>query len=230
MSKVLVIADDQHPFVHPDYCRFLKEVSKKYKTNLVVHIGDEADSHALSDYEHDPDGFSAGEELEKAKESLQPLFKAFPKVMVCVSNHTDRIYARAKKSGIPRAYLKDYREFLDAPRGWVWKNEWEIDSVLYKHGIEYRGIQGALNACKDSMQSTVIGHLHAEAGVLYWSNGKKVLFGMCVGSGISTKAYAFDYGKTFRKKPVLSCGVVIHGRPYLETMNLTGGGAWDGRL
>lgn len=230
MSRVIVFADDQHPFVHRDYLDFARAVRNKYHTDTAIHIGDEADHHALSDWEHDPDGFSAGHELQAAKESLKPLFKAFPKMKVCKSNHTDRIYRLAKKAGIPRAYLKDYREFLEAPKGWEWADEWEIDGVLYKHGVEYTGIQGALNAAKDAMQSCVIGHLHAEAGILHWSNGKRPIFGMCVGSGINVKAYAFEYGLKCRKKPILSCAAVIDGRPYLETMNLDKHGRWDWSL
>lgn len=230
MARVLVIADQQSPFEHPDYLTFLNAVRKKWRTDTVIHVGDEVDHHCLSDWAHDPDGFSAGHELSAAKESLKPFFKSFPKVMVCKSNHTDRIYAAAARAGIPRAYLLGYREFLEAPAGWQWADEWEIDGILYKHGIEYAGIQGAINAAKDNLQSCVIGHLHAEAGILYWNNGKTVLFGMNVGSGIETDAYAFTYGKKMRRKPILSCGVVIDGRPYLETMRLDKNKRWDWEL
>lgn len=228
--RVLVIADNQLPFEHKDYLWFLKSVKIKYRTNSVVHVGDEVDHHALSDYDHDPDGFSAGHELKKAKESLIPYMKAFPEMLLCESNHTARIYAKAKRAGIARAYLRGYQEFLDAPPKWKWAREHEIDGVLYKHGIEYTGIQGALNAAKDNLKPCVIGHLHAEAGILYWSNGKDVLFGMNVGSGVDANSYAFEYGKTHRKKPVLSCGVVIGGRPYLEIMYLDKNGRWNGNL
>lgn len=230
MSRLLIIADDQHPFVHRDYLNFLKAVQMKYRTNKTVHVGDEVDHHALGDWDHDPDGFSAGHELEAAKESLKPYFAAFPELYICQSNHTDRIYRKAKSAGIPRAYIRDYREFLNAPKGWKWAKEWEFDGVLYKHGIEYRGIQGALNAATDAMRSCVIGHLHAEAGIL-WKQTGNLIFGMCVGSGINVKAYAFEYGEKFRKKPILSCGVVIEGeRPYLEVMRLNKEGRWDGEV
>ena len=36
MSNVLVIADDQHPFVHKDYIKFLKAVARKYDIDEVV--------------------------------------------------------------------------------------------------------------------------------------------------------------------------------------------------
>lgn len=230
MSKVLVIADDQHPFKHKDYLDFLKAVAKKYNTDKVVHVGDEVDSHSLSDWDHDPDGYSAGHELLAAIDSLKPFYKAFPNVMVCKSNHTERVFRKAFKAGIPKAYIRDYREFLKAPKGWKWEDKWEIDGVVYKHGLGYSGSQGALNAAKDELKPCVIGHLHSDAGILYWANAQVLLFGMNVGSGIDKDAYAFEYGKVMRKKPILSCGVVLDGSPHLIAMKLDGRGRWTRKL
>lgn len=42
---------------------------------------------------------------------------------------------------------------------------------------------------------------------------------MQVGCGIDKTSYAMAYGKNFRK-PIISCGVVIEGNPYIEMMNL----------
>lgn len=230
MSRVLVIADNQEPFGHQDYLSFLIAVSKKYNTGVVVHVGDEVDKHALGDWDHDPDGYSAGDELKAAIKRLKGYYKAFPKVLVCESNHTARAFRKAFKAGIPRAYLKDYREFLEAPKGWDWKDKWEIDGVVYKHGLGYSGRNGAINAAMDEMKPTVIGHLHADAGILYWANQEVLLFGMNVGSGIDRKSYAFEYGKHLRRKPILSCGVVIDGIPHLIPMVLDRKGRWTRKL
>lgn len=230
MAKVLVIADTQAPFIHQDYLRFLQAVQKKYKTEITVHVGDLVDHHALGDWDHDPDGFSAGDELKAAIKQLQPYYKAFPDMRVCKGNHDERVFRRAMKYGIPRAYLREYREFLCAPKGWKWLERIEIDSVVYKHGVGYSGINGAINAAKDELKSCVIGHLHADAGVLFWANSQVLLFGMNVGSGIDKDSYAFEYGKHMRKKPILSCGVVIDGNPILVTMRLNKRGRWTGKI
>ncbi len=229
MSRVLVIADSQNPFVHPDYLAFLLAVAKQYKTDTTVHVGDEVDHHALSDYDHDPDGLSPGHELTEAIESLKPFYKSFPDTKVCESNHASRIFTKAYKCGIPKAYLKDYREFLQAPDGWKWAVKWEIDGVIYKHGVGYSGTMGALNSAKDEMKPCVIGHLHSDAGILFWSNGSEVLWGMNVGCGIDEKAYAFAYSKNTRKKSILACGVVIDGKPILIQMK-TKNGRWTREL
>jgi hypothetical protein len=220
MARVLVIADLQTPFEHKKYLSFLKETYKKYRCNEVVCIGDEIDHHALGDYEHDPDGYSAGHELEKAIKHLLLYYKAFPKMLLCESNHTGRILKKAFKNGIPLAYMRDFKEVIGAPSNWKWREKWEIDGVVYKHGMGYSGPLGALNAAKDELRSCVIGHLHADAGILYWSNGSTTLFGMNVGSGIDPTAYAFKYAKYSRKKAVLSCGVVLDGAPYLIPMKV----------
>lgn len=229
--KVLVIGDTQSPFHHKDYLNFLRAVQKKYATNLTVHVGDEADMHALGQWDHDPDGYSAGHELVKCIQSLRPYYKAFPKMLVCESNHTSRPFRKAFKEGLPRAYLKEYREFLQAPPGWYWKDKWEVDGVVYKHGLGYSGRNGAINAALDEMKPTVIGHLPGDAGVLYWANEDRLLFGMNVGCGIDRKSYAFAYGKDFRKKPIISCGVVINGtQPIVIPMLLNKRGRWVGKL
>lgn len=225
--NVLAIADTQHPFDHEDYLPFLLEVKKKYKCDTVVHVGDEIDNHALGDYDHDPDGYSAGHELLKAIERLKPYQNAFPEMFICDSNHTARILKRAFKSGIPRGYMREFKEVINAPRKWKWDESWEFDGVLYKHGLGYTGTLGALNAAKDAHKPCVIGHLHSDAGILYFNNGKELIFGMNVGCGIDAAAYAFRYGKDCRKKPVTSCGAITSGRPYLLTMNLVKG-RWDG--
>lgn len=227
MARVLVISDTQEPFGHKDYLAFLKEIRKKYRTDVAVHIGDEIDHHSLGDYDHDPDGYSAGHELQAAIDKLQTYYKAFPSLKLCESNHTMRIIKRAFKSGIPIKYMKDFKEVIGAPKGWNWAFRWVIDEVVYKHGIGYSGTMGAINAAKDELKSCVIGHLHSDAGILYWSNGRETMFGMNVGCGIDSKQYAFAYGKHCRKKPILSAGVVLDGRPTLISMNLKND-RWDG--
>jgi hypothetical protein len=230
MSKVLVISDTQIPFQHRDYLRFLQAVAKKYSINKVVHIGDEVDFHAISDWEHDPDGLSPGDELKAAVRGLKHLYRAFPVASVCTSNHTARPLRRAKKYGLPRAFLKDYAEFLEAPKGWKWAESWEIDGVIYQHGEGYSGQLGALKAASDNSQSTVVGHIHSHAGILYSATPHYLIFGMNVGCLIDTHSYAFAYGKKFRNKPIISCGVVLDGRPVIVTMELDRRGRWTKKL
>jgi len=228
--RVLAISDLQIPFEHPQALDFCKAVAKKYKVNVVVNIGDELDMHALSDYDHDPNGFSAGHELQESIKRLKKWYKAFPKTLVCTSNHTARPLRRAKKYGIPREYLKDYREFLQAPKGWKWADKFEIDGVVYEHGEGFSGRGGALKAAECNMQSTVIGHLHSHAGIQYSANKRHLIFGFNVGCLVNNNAYAFDYGKVLSTKPILGVGVIINGVPIYVPMVLGRNGKWSGKL
>lgn len=230
MSKVLVISDSHAPFSHRDIIPFLKAVVRKYRTDTVVHVGDEADMCAISDYESDPDGHSAGDELKKAIKELQKLYKLFPAVKVCTSNHTARPFRKAEKYGIPRAFLRDYRDFLQAPQGWEWADRHVIDGVVYQHGEGFSGQNGAMKAAQANSQSTVIGHIHAFAGIQYSATPRYLIFGMNVGCLIDKDAYAFNYGKYTVAKPIISVGVVIDGVPQLVAMPQDSSGRFTGKL
>lgn len=229
-ETVLVISDLHCPFQHQDAFTFLDAVKTKFKPTQIVCIGDEADMHAISDYDHDPDGYAPGDELKAAITQLKQLYTLFPTVKSCVSNHTARPFRRAEKFGIPKAFLRGYREFLEAPQGWEWADKWTIDDVIYEHGEGVSGKLGHLKAAEQNMTNTVIGHIHSHAGIAYSANPKHLIFGMNVGWLGNKDAYAFNYGKAMRVKPVLSVGVVKEQIPILIPMQLKKGGRWIGKL
>lgn len=228
-ETVLVISDLQIPFEHKDTLDFLKWAKAKFVPSKVVNIGDEVDMHALSDYDHDPDGYSAGHELEVSLERLKAYYKLFPQALVCTSNHTARPFRRAFKFGIPKAYIKEYRDFLKAPKGWSWHDKIEIDGVIYEHGEGYSGRNGALNAALANMQPTVIGHLHSHAGIQYSANSKHLIYGFNVGCLIDVQAYAFAYGKKLPNKPIIGVGVIKKALPQFVPMLLDKHGRWVGK-
>jgi hypothetical protein len=209
---------------------FLKAVESKFKPSKIVCLGDEMDAHAISDYDKDPDGMSPGDELEEALEHMHKLYKVFPNTMVCTSNHTARPYRKAYKFGLPRAFLKSYSEFLQAPKGWVWQDKWEIDDVIYEHGEGFSGQQGAIKSALGNMQSTVIGHLHSWAGIQYSANPKHLIFGFNAGCLIDKNSYAFAYGAKLKHKPILGCGIVDRGIPVFIPMLLDSYDRWVGKL
>ena len=208
----LVIADTHEPFSHDRYLDFCVETKKKYKCTKVVHIGDLVDNHAISYHEHDPNGWSPEEEMKRADRYLAKWFKAFPRLKLCRGNHDSLVDRKGKTVGLPKRCFKAYKEIWKLPKGWEDGFEFEIDGVIYKHGTGYSGKFGHIQAAIDNRQSTVIGHLHSTAGVEYIANSKQIMFGMCVGSGIDRKKYAFAYGKDSRRKPILGCGIVFDNR------------------
>jgi hypothetical protein len=221
MSRVLVIPDLHAPFTHPKFLDFVRRVQKDYRTNRTVIIGDEADHHAMSFHEHDPDGQSAGDEYSRAKVILHEWKRAFPTASICIGNHTKLPYRQASANGISRAWLKSYNEAWQIDSRWQWGRCWEIDGVLYTHGTGFSGAAGHRNAALKRRQSTVIGHIHSHAGIAFLASERDLIFGMNVGCGIDADAYAMAYGIDFPEKPILSCGVVINGRePHVVPMDL----------
>lgn len=232
MSKhtVIAIGDLHCPFEHQDAVEFLKAVKTRFKPTVNMCMGDEADMCALSNFEHDPDGLSAGDELEKTVEHLQPIYKLFPEMYVCTSNHTARPFRQAHKHGIPKAFIKDYREFLQAPKGWKWADVHEVDGIWYEHGEGFTGQQAAIKSALQNMNSTVIGHVHSFAGIQYSANPKHLVFGFNVGCLIDHKAYAFAYGKKMKAKPIIGVGIIEKGVPQFLPMTLDKHGRWTGKL
>lgn len=222
----LIIPDLHIPFHHQDSFDFLRYLKNKYRPNWALNLGDEIDCHAISRWTSDPDGYSPGHELDKAILHLYDLYKIFPKMMVCTSNHTMRPYIRAMESGLPKRMLKGYHELLDAPKGWEWQDKWIIDDIIYEHGENVSGQSAAVTAARQNMRSTVIGHVHSFAGITYLASSLKLIFGFNVGCLIDIHSYAMKYGCKIRNKPILGAGIMKGDVPIFEPMILNGRGRW----
>ena len=139
---------------------------------------------------------------------LAKWFKAFPKVKVCIGSH-DRLVARkAITHGLPERVVKKFRDIWKLPRGWVTGWYHYIQGVRYEHGNSFGGLYPNVAACKSNRCSTVIGHRHASAGVYWDASDHDIIFGLSVGCGIDRKKYAFWYGREYKRKPILGCGLV----------------------
>lgn len=228
---ILVISDMHRPFHHPDTDAFLKEIKRVYQPDKVVCIGDEVDKHAMSFHDSDPDLPSAGDELQEAIESLQPLYKLFPEMSLVDSNHGSMVYRKGKHHGIPRKYLRSYNEVLEAPKGWKWSMDLTLtcsdgSKVYFHHGLKKNGLQVAQQLGINFVQ----GHFHNDFQVNYSSSPDKLIWNMTVGCLIDDHSLAFAYNKNTLGRPIIGCGIIIDGQPMLIPMMLKRGGAWTGRL
>ena len=227
---VLVIPDLQIPYEHPDALDFVLAVGGAVDFTRVVCVGDEVDQMALSRFDPDPDGDSAGTELTNTVARLRDWYDLFPHVEVCESNHTNRVYKKAFAAGIPGRYIRSIGEWLEAPDTWSWAQHIDIDGVRYEHGDAQGGMYAARNLAIRNRQSTVIGHHHSHGGVFYVSNDDEMIFGMNVGCLIDRNSVAFKYGRHAAFKPTLGCGVVINGVPYFVPMLLNKNERWTGEV
>lgn len=220
-NNVLVIGDTHLPFVRKGYLEHCMEVQRRFNCGTVVHIGDLLDNHYSSYHETDPDGKSAKDELDLAKELLVDWKKAFPEVKICIGNHDSLPTTRkAKSAGISSAWLRSYSEVLDLP-GWDFQITHEVNGVLYIHGTGSSGDKAAMNRALNFRKSVVQGHIHTVANVNWNVSEIDKVFAMQVGCGIDDKTYAMEYARFNTKKSVISCGVVIDGKlPIVVPMEL----------
>lgn len=227
-NVVLVIPDMHHPFCHQDSLEFLKAVKKRFNPNLFVCLGDEIDAHAFSRFPKDPDGLSAGQELQAAIDALVPFYVEFPNMLVCESNHTVRPMKQMFEAGLPKAFHPSYATMLNAPDGWVWKERHLIDDTIYIHGDQGRcGKRGWAGNTETFHKSVVVGHMHSRAGVVYDNH----LFNMNTGCLIDEHAYVFKYASKVQTRANLGCGLVIGGKAaHFLPMLLDNNGRWTGRL
>lgn len=232
VARILVIPDLQIPFQHRSAFDFLQAVCEKYLPDEFVNIGDEVDFHAFSTkWATNPDGYSPGHELERSLEILhRDYYPMFPNHKVCTSNHTVRPLKQAFDAGIPKKFIRTYKEFLEAPDGWEWRDHWIIDEIQFEHGEGVSGMYGHTKAAQQNMRSTVIGHIHSFAGIQYIACHDRLIFGFNTGCLIDRTAYAFAYGKKIRNKPILGCGIIIDGIPHFIPMVLDKAGRWTKKL
>tara|TARA_R110000744_G_scaffold177689_1_gene296626 strand:+ start:1043 stop:1759 length:717 start_codon:yes stop_codon:yes gene_type:complete len=206
-NRVLVIGDLHAPFTREGYLEHCQATYDKYNCNQVVIIGDAIDNHYSSFHEQDPDGYSAGEELQRAIDIIQKWYKQFPKAKVCIGNHDAIIGRKSFSSGLSKKWVKDYSEVLGTP-GWDFKMTHTIDNVLYVHGTGCSG-KGITKRLREWQTSIVQGHIHTEAFVDWYCNKDKKLWAMQVGCGVDDRSFAMAYAKNFTKKYIVSCGVVL---------------------
>lgn len=229
-KRILVLGDLHAPYMHKDSLNFLKTVKEKLKPTRVICTGDECDNHAISMHDSDPDLYSAGNELLKAIKALNPIYKLFPKVDVIESNHGSLVFRRAHKYGLPKAVLKSYREYLQAPKGWNWYFDLVIHTptgpVYFHHGKS--AVPGKLS--QNLGMSCVQGHYHSNFYIYNWASPLRIFFDMNVGCLVDNKSLAMAYGKNSMKKPIIGCGAIIDGIPQLIPMILNGNGRWRGYL
>lgn len=213
-NNILVIGDLHEPFCLKGYLEFCREIQEKYNCGTIIFIGDIIDNHYSSYHETDPDGFSAGEELNRAIHKISEWYKVFPKASVIIGNHDRMAHRKAYSAGVSKKWVRSYNEVLNTPN-WKFVEFMEINNVNYNHG------EGgtAKTKMKNELQSQVQGHYHPQFYIEYAVGPTARIFGVQVGCGVDREAYAMAYGKNF-KKPIIGCATVINNCPQLHPMEL----------
>ena len=204
VRNILIIGDLHEPFCLDGYLDWCLEQYESFNCNQVIFIGDILDNHAFSYHEPDPDGMSAGLELEKTIEKVADWYKAFPYADICIGNHDRMASRKSMTGGIPAAWIKSYNEVLGTPN-WNWVESVVYDDVFYEHG---EGGQAQTKA-KNNLMSSVCGHTHTEAYCKLFVGKRFRVFGMQVGCGVDADTYAAAYARNF-KRQAIGCSVILN--------------------
>lgn len=229
-TRILLISDMHIPYHHPDLMEFLSYLKDKYNPTRIICLGDEADKHALSYHDSDPDLPSAGDELRRSLPVFAELFKMFPVMDVIESNHGSLVWRKAKTFGIPKHYIKSYNDVLGVDDGWKWSFDLTIKLPNGKMCYIHHGKTSNIIQLSQQMgMCAVQGHYHESFKIDYWGNSTGLYWGMQCGCLVDDDALAFNYNNVNIKRPVIGTGLIIDSNPVLEPMLLDAAGRWVGR-
>tara|TARA_R110002020_G_C16216335_1_gene767355 strand:+ start:427 stop:1131 length:705 start_codon:yes stop_codon:yes gene_type:complete len=230
-KRILVISDCHFPYHHEATFNFLRKLKKQYKPDTVVHIGDEMDWHSINvSHVINPDLPSPADELLVGRSLCQQLEKIFPNMVLLESNHGSMVLRRAMAKGMSKFFIKDYNEILDVGSGWKWKEKHIIETDKGRVMFAHQFSADISKAVQQSAMSCVQGHYHTVSSIKYVANDFHLNWGMSVGCLVDKKSLAMAYMKVNLAKPVLSCGVITEGIPYIVPMVLNKDGSWDNNI
>lgn len=214
----MILPDLHIPFEHEHALRFCKEVRKDFAIPFEnVHcLGDETDQYNFGRWPKDPDRkHTANQEIEAVREKIRKWGAAFPLLDICESNHGTRIGARAFDADLPSQVIRSMEEIFEYPKDWKILPHIIVDAGKTKfrlqHGDGYSGPMGHRQAAIDNGMSTIIGHLHSNAGVSWFRSAGQEIWAVNSGCLIDIEAYAFRYGKHHRMKATVGVTVVLDG-------------------
>jgi len=211
--RVLAIGDTHSPYAHANALDFLADLKRKYKPEVVVHIGDLGDQYGWSRHDPSPDAMSSGDEVEACLAWCEKLYKLFPAVKACIGNHDERLVKAAIRARIPARLVKSIAEMYESPKGWEWQTGYVLDEIAYTHGEGFGGPDAAIRAARILCRSCVIGHTHAVGGVRWACSQYSRVFGCSTGCLVDPESFGLAYSRKFAAKPVLGSAVIIDGVP-----------------
>jgi hypothetical protein len=225
-----VISDTHAPYQHPDTIKFLAAIKAKYDPDRVIHIGDELDNHAMSYHESEPELYSAGEELNRARDIIWQIEALYPKVDVMESNHGSLAFRKARTSGIPKEFLKPYSEVLRT-KHWKWHQDLTIrlsnsQPCYFHHGKS----ANSMTYLKDTGMSCVQGHFHEKYNIQYHGREERLTWVIATGCLVDDHSLAMAYNNCNLKRPIIGCSIIIDSQPRLLPLVMKSNGRWNGRL
>ena len=231
-SRILICSDSHLPNHHEDTIDFYSAIINKLKPTYCCHVGDLCDFSSLQVNRNiDPNIDSPVLELTKTREAIKEFEKLFPKLDITYGNHDLRLQRKSENMGIPSDFIKGFNQLLNITADWKWHQKLLIplpsgQDLFVTHNFKANILQSAmgLNCC------FACGHFHTQMQLSYASSPTQLYWAMCVGTTLNPKSDAFKYQRTFVKRPLLGCGIVIDSIPQIIPMILDKHGRWTGKI
>jgi len=233
-ESVLVFSCTQAPFHHIDALPFLSMVKAQYAPDLTVCAGDELDLQFLKKAFMGADSPGPMLELQQGKEFIAQLGRIFPRLLLLSSNHVkSRIKFAQAQGNIPSPMLRDWRDIIEAPIDWVWRDYLSLRNWLIEHGHDIdKGSRANLaeQAIKrfDRPLSIARGHIHSEFGEHVkpvWVTRERQVRLCYVGALMDPCKVSYTRAPT-----VLGCTLLFRGIPLPIPMVTDRSNRWVGKL
>jgi predicted phosphodiesterase len=211
-DKVTGVIPDLHiPGNVDNALEFVQDTFSDHKVTRVVCTGDLIDHHYISFFQNELDALNPEQEWKVAKKEVQRWVTAFPEMDICLGNHDVRPKKQAASVGMPaKVFLKTLNEIYGLPNTWRWKTRWDVDNVIYEHGLGSNGMYGVKNTAIKIGSSYVQGHTHAHGAVFDIPQVRRRMSAMNVGALIDKDKYNARYAKNVYKIEMsLGCGIVF---------------------
>jgi hypothetical protein len=233
-ENVLIFSCTQAPFHHQDAIAFLTVVKDRYKPDLTVCLGDELDLQFLKKAFMGADSPGPTQELEQGRQFIAQLGRVFPKMVLLTSNHVkSRIKFAQAQGNIPSPMLRDWRDVIEAPIDWVWRDYLILRNYLLEHGHDIdKGSRGGIveQTIKRFARplSIIRGHIHSEHG----DHIKPVWVSRAQQVRLHYVSCLMDPGKvSYTRAPtVLGCSVLSRGVPHPIPLVTDRHGRWISEL
>lgn len=207
------VIPDLHIPGHVEHAlEFVQDTFHDHRVTRVLCTGDLMDHHYISFFSNELDALNPKQEWKAAKAEVQRWVTAFEDMYICLGNHDVRPKKQAASVGMPQdIFLKTLNDIYDLPSTWVWKTRWDIDNVIYEHGLGSNGMYGVKNTAIKIGSSYVQGHTHAHGAVFDIPQVRRRLSAMNVGALIDKNKYQARYAKNIYKVEMsLGCGIVFN--------------------
>lgn len=224
----------QAPFDHPDAVEFLKAVRDSYQPELVICHGDELDLQFLKKAFMNAESPGPVRELEQGKAFVAKVAKLFPRMLLLTSNHIHtRIRYAQSQGNIPRIMMRDWREIIEAPAEWEWRDYVIAREWLWEHGHDI-GMGGRGTIAEETVKrfgrplSVIRGHVHSQLGdhiKPIWITPTRQLRMFYVGCLMDKNAVGYT-----RSPTVNGCAVTYRGVPHPIPMPKNKHDRWTGSL